>query len=106
MAVELMKEASEMAKFLMIHTIDPKAGKTDAYPSIIKGVLNASTNDTYCITSWVAGGAGKIACLWEGPSEQAIIDVFAAKGPDLPIDGIYAASVIDWAEMKKRAGGG
>ena len=95
-----------MGKFLMIHVIDPKMGKTDAYPSIIKGVLAASTEDTYCITSWVAGGAGKIACLWEAPSEQSIIDVFAAKGPDLPIDGIYPATVIDWADMKKTMGGG
>lgn len=98
------REGTKMAKFLITHKIDPRIGKTDAYPNIIKGVLAASTVDTYCITSWVAGGAGKIACLWEAPSEQAIIDIFAANGPDLPVEGIYPATIIDWAEMKKAAG--
>jgi len=90
-----------MAKFLLLHTVDPRIGKSEAMPGIIKTVLSTFTEDTYCIASWVAGGAGKIACLWEAPSEQAIIDAYAAKGPDMPVDGIYPAMVIDWAEMKK-----
>jgi hypothetical protein len=48
----------------------------------------------------MAPGAGKLACLWEAPSEQAIIDAFA-KGLDMSTDGIYPATVIDWAEVKK-----
>jgi len=100
-ARELNKtEVTKMAKFLLLHTMDPRKGTSGAMPGIIKGVLSTFTKDTYCIASWVAGGAGKIACLWEAPSEQAIIDVMA-KGPDIPVDGIYPATVIDWAEMKK-----
>ena len=95
-----------MANFMMLHTIDPKRATTEAYPGILKAVPAVFTEDTYCIASWVAGGAGKIACLWEAPSEQAIIDAYAAKGPDLPIDGIYPATVIDWAEVKKTMGEG
>lgn len=94
-----------MAKFLLLHTVDPREGTSKAMPGIIKGVLSTFTKDTYCITSWVAGGAGKIACLWEAPSEQAIIDAYADKGPDIPVDGIYPVTVIDWAEMKKTMAG-
>jgi hypothetical protein len=92
-----------MAKFLLLHIVDPMRGTSGAMPGIIKATLSTFTKDTYCITSWVGGGAGKIACLWEAPSEQAIIDAYAAKGPDIPVDGIYPATVIDWAEMKKTA---
>jgi len=94
-----------MAKFLLLHTVDPMRGTSGTMSGIIKGVLSTFTEDTYCIASWVAGGAGKIACLWEAPSEQAIIDAYAGKGPDMPVDGIYPATVIDWAEMKKTVAG-
>jgi len=55
------------------------------------------------VESWVAAGAGRIACLWEASTDQAIIDVFA-KTPhrkQLPVDGIHPTMVIDWREMKK-----
>lgn len=74
----------------------------------MKAVLNSFTKDTYCIASWVAPGAGKIACLWEAPSEQTIIDVMAkakAKGADIAVDGIYPAMVVEWAEVKKTIAG-
>jgi len=90
-----------VAKFLLLHTVDPRRGASAAMPGMTKAILSTFTKDTYCIASWVAGGAGKIACLWEAPSEQAIVDAYAGKGPDIPIDGIYPATVIDWAEMKK-----
>jgi phage-related protein len=89
-----------MAKFLLLHSYDPRMGTSEAQASTMKAVVNSFTKDTYCIASWVASGAGKIACLWEAPSEQAIIDV-TAKGADIPVEGIYPAMVIEWAEVKK-----
>jgi len=71
----------------------------------MKAILKCFTKDTYCIASWMAPGAGKIACLWEAPSEQAIIDTYP-KEVDIPVDGIYPATVIDWAEIKKTMAGG
>ena len=97
-----------MAKFLLLHSYDPRMGTSEAQPGIMKAVLSSFTKDTYCIASWVAGGAGKIACLWEAPSEQAIIDAMAkakTKGPDIPVDGIYPAMAIEWAEVKKTMAG-
>ena len=90
-----------MPQFMLLHTIDPKKAATSNQMPIIKGVLNTFTKDTYCVTSWMAAGAGKVACLWEAPSEQSIIDAIAKGPPDLPVDGIYPVAVIDWAEMKK-----
>jgi hypothetical protein len=105
---KLAKEVIKMAKFLLFHTIDLrtadlKAYTTEAQMSSTKGMVDAFTADTCCITTWIAVGAGKAACLWEAPSEQAIIDVYA-KGSALPVDGIHPATVIDWAEMKKALG--
>jgi hypothetical protein len=93
-----------VAKFLLLHTYDPRMGTSEAQTSIMKAVVNSFTKDTYCIASWVAAGAGRIACLWEAPSEQALIDV-AAKGADIPVDGIYPAMVVEWAEVKKTMAG-
>jgi hypothetical protein len=90
-----------MAQFMLLHTMDPRKAATENQMPIMKAVLKSFTKDTYCITSWMSAGAGKVACLWEAPSEQAIIDAMAKKGPDLPVDGIYPVSVVDWAEMKK-----
>ena len=94
-----------MAKFMLLHTYDPRKGASVNQEAVMKAVLGIFTKDTYCIVSWMAAGAGKIACLWEAPSEQAIIDAYAT-GPDIPVDGIYPVTVIDWAEMKKTLGPG
>ena len=94
------KEVTDMAQYLVFHTYDPKLATSATQMAVTKTVIEGFTTDTYCITSWAAVGAGKIACLWEATSEQAIIDAFA-KVENIPIDGIYPASVIDWAEMKK-----
>ncbi|HUU64194.1 MAG TPA: nickel-binding protein [Dehalococcoidia bacterium] len=89
-----------MARYLVIHTIDPKSATSVNQMTITKATIDSFTTDAYCITTWAAVGAGKMVCLWEAPSEQAIIDA-CAKMENVPIDGIYPASVIDWAEMKK-----
>ncbi len=97
-----------MAKFLVLHTIDLRTAdaaeySTEAQMAKMNDSLAAYTAETHCIESWVAAGAGKIACLWEAPTDQAIIDAFA-KIPhrkQLPVDGIYPATVMDWREMKK-----
>ena len=88
-----------MARFLVLHSFDPSIAKSKTQPEVMKAILNCFTKDTYCITSWMAPGAGKIACLWEAPSEQAIIDTYP-NDVGIPCDGIYTAAVIDWAEIK------
>ena len=94
-----------MAQYLLLHTLDPRTAKSADQMSVMKAVVGSFTADTYCITSWMALGAGKIACLWEAPSEQAIIDVYP-KEADIPVEGIYPAAVVDWAEVKKTLAGG
>ena len=94
------KEITKMARYLVIHTIDPRSATSVNQMAVTKAVIEGFTTDTYCITTWSAVGAGKMACLWEAPSEQAIIDA-GAKMENVPIDGIYPAVIIDWAEMKK-----
>jgi hypothetical protein len=89
-----------MANYLVLHSYDPRIASSESQMDTMKKTLDSFTADTYCIASWIAVGAGKVACLWEAPSEQAIIDAFA-KGLDIPVDGIYPASVVDWAETKK-----
>ena len=97
-----------MAKFLVLHTIDmrtggAKEGSSEAQMTKVNDYLAAFTDETYCVASWIAAGVGKVACLWEAPSDQAIIDVVARipEKSQLPTDGIYPAMVIDWREMNK-----
>ena len=94
-----------MAQYLMLHSYDPRNARSESQPSVMKSIVDSFTNDTYCISSWLAPGAGKIACLWEAPSEQAIIDVYP-QDVDIPVDGIFPVMVIDWAEAKKTLAGG
>jgi len=94
------KELTKMARYLVFHTMDPRLATSVNQMTVTKAIIDSFTADAYCITTWAAVGAGKLACLWEAPSEQAIIDAFA-KVENIPIDGIYPASIIDWAEMKK-----
>lgn len=89
-----------MARYLVLHSYDPRFAKSKTQLEVTKAILNCFTKETYCITSWMAPGAGKIACLWEAPSEQAIIDAYP-DDVEIPIDGIYPAAVADWAEIKK-----
>lgn len=94
-----------MAQYLMLHSFDPRTAKSERQPGVMKAIVDSFTEDTYCIASWFATGAGKIACLWEAPSEQAIIDVYSQE-VDIPVDGIFPVLVIDWAEMKRTLAGG
>ena len=80
---------------------DLKSYTSEAQMGLVKKYLDACTKDTYAVTSWVAVGAGEVVCMWEGPSEQAIIDVIAKVSNALPTAGIYPMSIIDWAEIKK-----
>jgi hypothetical protein len=94
-----------MASYLVLLSYDPRMASSEAQMESMKKTLDSFTADTYCIASWMALGAGRVACLWEAPSEQSIIDAFA-RGLDIPVDGIYPASVVDWAETKKAMAGG
>ena len=99
-----------MARYMLLHPLDllntdPKNYTSEAQMGMVKKYLDACTKDTYVVTSWVAIGAGELVCMWEGPSEQAIIDVLAKISDGLPTAGIYPMSVIDWGEMKKAMGG-
>ena len=94
-----------MAQYLMLHSYDPRTGRSERQQGVMKAIVQSFTKDTYCIASWFAPGAGKIACLWEAPSEQAIIDVYP-QDVDIPVDGIFPALVVDRAEMKKTLAGG
>jgi len=92
-----------LAKFLALHTVDPKMFVTDPTFAFVKKALAAMTPEVYCIRTFTARGAGKLACEWEASSEQALIDV-VAKVPELPVDGIYPMEVVEWAEVKKQLG--
>ena len=89
-----------MARYLMVHSFDPRIAKSEVQMQVIQPLLKSFTKNTYAITSWMAIGAGIVACLWEAPSEQSIIDVYPPD-VDLPVEGIYPVTVIDWAEIKK-----
>jgi hypothetical protein len=78
--------------------------KSLLWGSGVEKMMDAFTADTYCIASWVGLEtffSGKLVCLWEAPSKQAIMDFFT-KLPVWPVDGIYEAAVVDWAEEKKK----
>ncbi len=70
---------------------------------IVKRVLSVLTPQAQCVRTLTVAGAGKIAREWDAESEQALIDCLA-KVPELPVDGVYPAQVIEWAEVKTQFG--
>jgi hypothetical protein len=99
-----------MARYIVLHPLDLlnsdlKDYTSEAQMGLVKKYLDVFTKDTYAVSSWSAIGAGLLFCMWEGPSEQAIIDVIAKVSDGPATEGIYPVSVIDWAEMKKAMAG-
>ena len=97
-----------MAKYLVLHTIDlaklPKGGQlwAAAYDA-----LDLYTKNCYCSQSWIGIQgfySGKMACLWEAPSKEAIVNMLSeVAGP--PVDAIFDSTmVVDWAEEKRKRG--
>jgi hypothetical protein len=71
-----------MARYIVLHPLDLLNSDLNDYTSeaqmgLVKKYLDVFTKDTYAVSSWSAIGAGLLFCLWEGPSEQGIIDVIA-----------------------------
>jgi len=92
-----------MARFLALHTADPRLFATDPSFALQRKILRALTSEAWCIRTFLAAGAGKIACEWEASSEQALIDAIA-KVPEIPVDGIYPMRVIEWEDVKRQLG--
>ena len=93
-----------MAKYVVVHTpVDAKLYAGDTFPNFAAECMGAFTKQTYCEYTWSWGGGTNAFCLWEAPDEQTLIEFFAARNLQVPINGIYAASVTDWAEARKAA---
>ncbi len=41
-----------MAKFLLLHTYNPKLAVSEGQTDLMKGIQKTFTKDTYCIASW------------------------------------------------------
>lgn len=70
-------------------------------------LLDLYTKNCHCSQSWIGLQgfyAGKMACLWEAPSKEAIVDMLSkVTGP--PVDAIFDSTmVVDWAEEKRKRG--
>lgn len=92
-----------MAKYVVVHSpLDAKVYAGDTFSRFAKECIDAFTDDVFCETTWSWGGGCNALCLWEAPDEQTLIEFFAARTTmEVPVNGIYAASVTDWAQAAK-----
>jgi hypothetical protein len=95
-------------KYLVLHTLDLTKIPKDPTGYLWSGadkLLEMFTPGCHCVASWVGmrgSYAGKMACLWEAPSKDAIIGMLK-KAPVAPLDDIFDTTlVLDWAEEKKK----
>ena len=96
-----------MPQYLVLHTLDlgrlPKGGQLWA---AAYDLLDLYTKDCYCSQSWIGLQgfyAGKMACLWEAPSKEAIVDMLSKVTIGPPVDAIFDSTlVVDWAEEKRK----
>ncbi len=99
-----------MPKYLVLHTIDLAKLPKDTTGYLWSGadkLLESFTPTCHCIASWIGIRGfytGKMACLWEATSKQAIVDMLRI-APVAPVDDIFDSTmVVDWAEEKKKRG--
>ena len=92
-----------MAKYVVVHSpLDAKVYAGDTFSRFAKECIDAFTDDVFCETTWSWGGGCNALCLWEAPDEQTLIEFFSARTTmEVPVNGIYAASVTDWAQAAK-----
>jgi len=97
-----------MPKYLVLHTLEIAKLPKDPTGYMWSGtdkMMDLFTKDCHCIASWIGMQGfytGKMACLWEAPSKQAIIDLLTIV-PVAPVDAIFDSTlVVDWAEEKKK----
>ena len=93
-----------MAKYVVVHTpVDAKLFAGDTFANFAKECMDAFTDETYCEYSWLWGGGTQGVCQWEAPNEQALIEFFAARKLQVPVNGIYPLTVTDWTEARKQS---
>jgi len=93
----------DVAKYVVVHTpVDAKIYAGDTFAKFAKECVDAFTDKTYCEYTWSWGGGSNALCLWEAPNEQALIEFFAQRKLQVPVNGIYAAAVTDWSEARKQ----
>ena len=68
----------------------------DAFAKFAEESVANFTKETRCISSWNWGGGTNAVCLWEAPDEQALIEFFAARTLQVPVNGIYPVQAVDW----------
>ena len=89
-----------MAQYVVVHTpVDAKIYAGDTFANFAKESIGAFTSDTRCLYTWSWGGGTQAVCLWEAPDEQTLIEFFAARQVQVPVNGIYPASVTDWGAL-------
>ncbi len=87
-----------MAKYVVVHTpVDAKIYAGDTFPNFAKECAEAFTRETFCEYTWSWGGGTSALCQWEAPDEQTLIEFFAIRKTQVPINGIYPLSITDWA---------
>ena len=101
-----------MPKYLVLHTLEIAKVPKDPTGYMWSGtdkLLELFTADCHCIASWIGMRGfytGKMACLWEAPSKDAIVGMLK-KVPVAPVDDIFDSTlVVDWAEQKKQRAAG
>ncbi len=94
-----------MAEYIVVHTpLDAKMYANDGMTALAKEIVPEFTADVFCKTTWSWGGGTCSLCLWEAPSEQDLIELFGAMEIQVPVNGIYPATVTDWAAARKQMG--
>ena len=73
-----------MPRFLCMHTVPPKAITID----MVQQVSNAAQHDKVVkgVRSFGNLAEGKIGCIFEGPSRDAVANFFKSK--NMPVDSI------------------
>ena len=91
-----------MAKYFVVHTpVDAKIYAGDTFTNFAAECIGAFSDEVYCEYTWAWGGGTQAVCQWESPDEQTLIEFFAARETQVPVNGIYPATITDWAEARK-----
>ena len=75
-----------MALFIALHQVTPHMAVADA-AQIVYRVLKHEKRDTQWQRYWWSDETGKLFCLWEAPTAEAVWDTL--RSASVPTDAVY-----------------
>ncbi len=87
-----------MPMYMATHPTKPHMDPTEA-AQMVYAVFTSMKLNTHWLRYWLSDGEGRMFCLWDAPSAEAVWDVLRAAR--IPTDGVFEVDEGDPALLRQ-----